>query len=469
MKPSASVLPVESIQQAPRERLARAVLLLALPVVAEQFLHSIVGTTDTWMANHLLPVAAPDAPAVNAAAGAAVGTVQYVLWFIGMVAGAIGTGATAIISRSVGARDRRSANAACGQTVTLALVVGLFVGATLFFVAPWFVQASRLQGQAADFFIDYTRLLSLAMPLTLLMFAAGAALRGAGDTLSPAIAMIVVDIVNLFFTIGLTYGRFGMPTLGFRGIAAGTIIAYAVGGVLLLIILLRRKGFMRLRIHRMKPDWVSLRRILRIGIPNGTESALQWVANFAVLGGVNTLGNASAAAHANAIRLESFSFLTGMGFATAASTLVGQSLGKRDPKRARRATYLAYAMGGGFMTLAGAVYVGFADQLAALMSNDQDVMSLTAGAIRTAGYVQCGFAAAMIFGFAMRGAGDTLKVMIVNLSSIVGIRFVGVLVAVYWLGGGLQHVWYVLCGELMLCGILMFARFRLGRWDQVKV
>lgn len=467
--PEESTASLPPTMNRPAEHLPRRVLFLALPVVAEQLLHSLVGMTDTWIANHLVASDVIGAAATNNAAGAAVGSVQYVLWLIGMIAGTIGTGATAIIARAYGARDRRTANASCGQAITLALLVGVVMIAVMYFAAPVFTMAADLSGQSGAYLVDYLRILCFAMPFALLMFSAGAALRGAGDTITPAIAMITVDVVNLFLSVGLTFGYFGFPALGFKGIAIGTTIAYAVGGLLLLVILFTRRGFMRLYLHRMIPHWPPLKRMLKIGLPSGSESAMQWMANFIVLGSVNHLSDAAAAAHSAAIRIESLSFLTGMGFATAAATLVGQSLGMKDSRRARRSAYLAYAMGGGTMTVAGLLFVWFNHPLARLMSSDPAVVDLTARCIATAGFAQSGFAAAMIFGFAMRGAGDTVKVMIINLVSIFGIRLLGVLIAVRVLGLGLEAVWIVLCGELMVRGGLMLLRFRFGHWDRVKV
>lgn len=466
MKPA--VVPVLDYAP-PRDRLARKVFWLALPVVFEQMSHASVGVTDTWLANQLVAGSTAAANATNAAAGAAVGNVQNVLWLMGLVSGAIGTGATAIISRAVGARDRRTANAICGQAVSLALLCGFLLAIVLYVGAPSFAAAAQMHADARVYFVEYVRLLCLSLPLTLLMFAAGAALRGAGDTLTPSIAMVIVDLVNFVCTVGLTHGRFGLPAMGFDGIAIGTCIAYTVGGLMLLAILFKRRGFMRLYPHRMRPHWAPLKRILRLGLPNGVESGLHWIANFAVVGAANHLGNAAVTAHWNAIRIESVSFLTGMGFAVAAQTLVGQSLGMGEPKRARRCAYLAYAMGGGAMALAGVVFVIFGRPLAGLLSQNPEVIDQTTACIRTTGVIQWAFAASLIFGSAMRGAGDTLRVMQLNLATIFGIRFVGVVLVVYVYGLGLQAVWYCLCGDLLMRGILMAARFRFGAWDRAKV
>ena len=94
----AHTIPAPALLDSPSEsnaQLLRQVLALALPVLAEQVLNMLVGINDTYLANHL-PQHAPDA-------GAAVGTITYFIWFIGLLVASIGTGSTAIIARAKGA------------------------------------------------------------------------------------------------------------------------------------------------------------------------------------------------------------------------------------------------------------------------------------------------------------------------------------------------------------------------------
>ena len=128
----------QSLQALPaRERLLPKVLALALPIVAEQLLHSFVALTDTYLANNLVPTAGlvgnamSSAQTTNRAASAAVGSVVYILWFVGLLSTAIGTGATALISRAIGAKHKGLANAVCAQAFTSALVVGVLLGAVV--------------------------------------------------------------------------------------------------------------------------------------------------------------------------------------------------------------------------------------------------------------------------------------------------------------------------------------------------
>src|SRR5205085_4051380 len=110
------------------EHLMRSLIVLALPVLAEHVLHMTVGWNDTYLANHL--------PSEKAAAGAAVGTIQYFFWFTGLIAGAVATGSTAIIARAIGAKHRSLANSVCAQSILFAGLVGCGMALITLLFAP---------------------------------------------------------------------------------------------------------------------------------------------------------------------------------------------------------------------------------------------------------------------------------------------------------------------------------------------
>jgi putative MATE family efflux protein len=326
-----------------------------------------------------------------------------------------------------------------------------------------------LEGQARDYALAYLRILAIAMPFSMVMFVANSCLRGAGDTLTPAIAMIIVDVINMAFSFGLTYGWAGLPNLGFNGIAWGTSIAYISGGLIQFIVLVIGRGGIRLFIHRLSPHWHNLKRLLKIGLPAGMGDLLYWLANFGVVRFVNEMGPAQGNAHNITIRIESLSYMMGFAVATAAATMVGQSLGMNQPRRAQRCGYLAYALAGGIMTLMGIAFILFGKYPAMLFSDDPLVRQLTTRCLFITGFIQSGFAAAMVFSGALRGAGDTMVPMVLNAASMFLIRFAGVFLVAHVLHYGLGATWIVLCADLVIRGILMFVRFANGRWKAIAV
>src|SRR5205085_10803463 len=142
-----------------------------------------------------------------------------------------------------------------------------------------------------------------------------------------------------------------------------------------------------------------------------------------------------------------------------AATMVGQSLGMRDPRRATRSAYLGYMLGGGIMVTMGALFITLGRIPAEFMSGDPEVASLTKSCLFITGWCQFAFAAAMIFGGALRGAGDTFKVMLLNVASVVFLRFGGVMLVTMVFHRGLTVVWMVLASALVVRGLPMYGRF----------
>jgi Na+-driven multidrug efflux pump len=120
------------------------------------------------------------------------------------------------------------------------------------------------------------------------------------------------------------------------------------------------------------------------------------------------------------------------------------------------------------MGFAGLMFVLFSHWWAGLFTNDPAVQTLTATCLFYTGFIQCGMAASIIFGSAVRGAGDTLAAMLSSLGSVVIIRCIGVTIAGR-LGANLSQIWILLCVELVCRGLLLFGRFATGRWMSARV
>jgi len=445
--------------------LPRQVLVLAIWPLMEQLLAYLVGTVDLSLAGHL----APDS--LQVAATDALGVTSYVSWLMMMIHSAAGVGATALIARAVGRQHRSLANAVLGQSVVLGAISGVIAGAGVFALAPAVGQLAGLNGQSLELCILYLRIVSLATPLYAILLVGSACLRGAGDTKMPFVVMVVVNAVNITTSVAFVYGPAPLGGHGVGGIAAGTVIAWAVGCVLILTALIRQWGPIKLHLHRLRPHAHTLRRIIRIATPNLFESvAGMWVANFLVLMIVGRLGRQGyIGAHMIAIRIESLSFLSGYALGIAAGTLSGQYLGLGDPKRARQAATLCWAAGAVIMGVLGLVFIFIPEYLAMLITDSPVMLELTVTPIRICGPIQIFFATQVVLGGALRGAGDTRATMWITTTSTFLVRLPLVYLMGVVLDLGLNGIWVALCGELVFRGTIFGCRFFLGRWEQVKV
>lgn len=441
--------------------LRRQVYVLAIWPFLQQLLNWCVTAVDTAVAARLSTEAA------NAIAVAA-----FIGWLLGLLTMAIGSGATALIARAVGGRHRGLANAGLAQALMISLVWGTAVGAAIFVLAEWIGWAAGLRNESLYLSTTYLHIMAVASPLAGILFVGGMSLNGAGDTRSFFHIMLVVNLINIGVTLGLVYLGYGVA-----GIATGTALSWVAGGMLTLLVVIKPGGAIRLRRRRLAPHLNTIKRILRIALPSLVDRFGHWLGNFAVMMLVGYIairnlggdGSALQGAHIVAIRIEAISFLPGLGVAVAAATLAGQYLGAGNPAMARRAVVTCWALGAGIMVTMGLTFILFPVAWTRLMTDEPKILAISPQLVRICGFVQIGFGSYLVLSEAMRGAGDTKYPMILSNVSTWCVRL-----PMVWLLGihfelGIVGVWYALCGELMVRGLLFTARFFHGGWMQVRV
>ncbi len=469
-----------------------AIWALAWPVLVDSTLNTFVGLTDQVLASGL-----------SEAASDAVGMASYCTWFMGLVVMALDVGATALVSRSVGASRLAVANAAVGQTVLLALVAGAALGLLVAATAEPVGIAVFGHGETAEAFRDYMLIMAVCGPFLSLLFGGIACARGAGDTFTPMTTMVVVNIVNIgaaWVLAGVDLKTATMVNghattrvilenpfsfdLGVTGIALGTLLGYATGAVIILSALARGHSGVRLRRSRLRPHWHTMRRIARVGLPNFAETLGMWVGNFLIVLMVGWLGHGMVGAHSVAIRIEAFSFQPGFALGLAAATLTGQYLGAGSPRLARRAVLTCTLLASAIMGLMGVVFMTLPRELVGLLSTQPAHLEQTPRLLVVTGIVQVPFAIGIVLRTALRGAGDVKVVMWITWFCTYALRLPlafalsGVDVP---LGGGrvlenpfssewgLTGLWIGLCVEIVIRGALFAWRFAQGGWTRLRV
>jgi putative MATE family efflux protein len=265
----------------------------------------------------------------------------------------------------------------------------------------------------------------------------------------------------------LVYGKFGMPALGVAGAALAGGIAFVVGAGILMLMWLRGQLLIG-RGGRLAETFSGgrLRRIVDIGYPAGVEQ-LVWQGGFvAFLWVVSLYGTAAYAAYGIGVSLLSFSFLIGFGFSIAASTLVGQRLGARDPDGATQGGWRAMRLSLVAMVGFGLTIVLAARPLARFMIDDPEVIELTVFFIYVLGSVQPLMAIEAALGGALRGAGDTRFPLFTVFCGLIGARLP--LAAFFaWRGLPVEWIYAALIADYIVKALLLTALFRSGRWQRV--
>ncbi len=464
--------PVAVPQKAASERaqLGRRVWTLAVPAIGEQLLALFVGLSDTFLTGHLSAQAIAQVGYGRADAVAAVGVGTTTVWVVLTLFFAVGVGATALVARAVGAKDQALSQKGTGQGIILGLLAGILLTALAQPMVHAITDVMGVQGNVADLAAAFLRIFSLALPAVGITYSANAAMRGAGDTRRPLVVMLLVNGTNIAASWLLMNGipALGIPALGVIGSACGAAAGWTMGAGLALFFLSRQHPVSpRLTFGAFKPDRAVMWRVLRVGLPSAAELFVLQFGVVAFSRFVVGLGDATYAANLTINTIESIGNLPGLGFAVAATTLVGQALGAQDPELAKRSAWAALRPCFIFMLGMGICALLLPQFLLSLFVADNSVVQAGTPALRFSLLTLPALAISFIFNGSLRGAGDTKFPVLVRAAGTWGLRMPIALVLIPWLG--LPGARLAMAADFWMQATLSWWRFRSGRWRKAHV
>lgn len=430
----------------------RSVLTLALPVTVSSLLQRAEGIVAVFLVGGLgaIPIAA-------------VGLGQLLAFIATTLVSGLSVGTNVIVAQLWGAKRHREAGEAARHFLGLSIVVSLALMASgILLNRP----AMELLGAASDVIelaLPYSTLIFLVIPFTVLLQVLSSILQGTGDTKTPMYAMMVVNLLHVAIAYPLIYGKGGAPALGVKGAAVAVGIAEAMGTVFLLLRcfpLLHRSKHLRL-------DFI--RTIWHVGAPVSGERVVQQAGILIYTKIVLLYGTVSYAAHQVGLSIESLSFLPGYGFAIAAATMVGQSIGAGKYTRAKLENWEANRLAAMIMSMMGLVFFFFPYALLRAFTEDEAVIELGTVFLKIVAMLQIPLALTMVLAGSLRGAGDTHFIMWATSIGMWAVRVPIAFMTGAWLNLGVFYVWMAMIADWTVRMFLMLWRYRSERWKRIRV
>jgi putative MATE family efflux protein len=404
----------------------RNVAALSMPVLLSSLFQRLVSIVDIFMVGGL-----------GAAAIAATGLGQLLIFVVMTVFWGLATGATVVIAHLWGAGRRLDARKAafasfllCALLAVAATLLGLFFGRDV----------AHFMGATSDvlaFASDYIRLVFLYFAFTAGLNILSAIMQGIGNTRTPMQGVILVNILHVVIAYPLIYGHFGFPRMGVVGAACAINFSEMVGFLFLLVQALR-KGYLKVG----RPDLVLLRKVWDIGYPVALERIAQQSGQLFYSKFIIGFGTAAYAAHQIGLSIESLSFMPGAGMGIAA-TLMGHALGARKIRRAHMSHTEALRLAIIVMSAMALLFLCLPHQLIALFTSDPDVIEKGSVFLRLVAFAQVPLAISFVYAGSLRGTGDTHYVFLVTLVAMWGIRVLFSYIAAVPLHLSLYMVWGV--------------------------
>ena len=406
---------------------------------------------------------------------AAVGLTNQPRFIFYAVFFAFNIGVTAIVSRRKGENDRESANKCLAQAVSLCMILGvLLVGTAIYFAEP-LLRFSGAEDATIGMATIYFRITMIGMLFTSISLIINASQRGSGNTRISMTTNMTANIVNCCFNALLINGLFFFPKLGVTGAAIATMMGNMTSCAMSIYSVSHPDRFLHLRpaaLFKFRKKDLSL--ICKISSSAAIEQVFMRFGFFIVAKMIAELGTTDFATHTICMSIVNLSFCFGDGLGVAASSLVGQNLGKRRPdysiiygKAAQRIGFCIAVMLMLLFTFGGEMLINLfmskGEENAKLIVSIGVKILLILAAITPAQISQ------VIYSGCVRGAGDTIYAAVVSLVCIALVRPIMTYTMCYILPFGVIGAWVAMSIDQYLRLLFMFIRFSSGKWAKVKV
>lgn len=449
------------------KELYRDIIRIAWPSFVELLLTQLTSMVDLMMVGSMGGKAHPE---IGTQALAAVGLTTQPKFLLMAAFVAMNTGVTALVARNKGTNDSKQANLVVRQgllfsfcaTIILSILgfifakpMVIFMGSTEAIVTKWATQ--YLQIQMIGF-------LSFALTSTVT-----ASLRAVGDSKTCMIYNLIANVVNVIFNWLLIYGNLGFPELGVAGASLATVLGQVVAFIIAFIVIIRGNGFLKLEFKLgFKPDKVVLGNMVNIGLPAMVEQLLMRAGMIIFAKTVASLGTTAYATHQVCMNIQALSFMTGQAFAVSATTMMGQSLGKRRTDMAQAYCSRTRKVGLVFSLLLAVVFILFGGEIVGLYNSDPEIIRIGGQIMLFVAFLQPFQSSQFIIAGGLRGAGDTKATAIFTFITVLLVRPIVAIILVKF-GLGLYGAWAAMATDQILRSALVLDRYNSGKWKLIKL
>lgn len=388
------------------------IVQIGIPIVIAQLLNVSMGFVDTVMTGNY-----------SAEALAAVSSSQHLIMPLIMFVAAVISAGQAITAQYVGAgRNKKE----IGKVTTHGLLIGLFFAVLLVIytkLAPLFLPFFGFNPAVIELAEEYLSVFAWGLPGTIIFISFTAFYAGISKPLMTMFVSFIMLMTNVVGNYTLIYGRFGFPELGVVGAGwASTLSAWSGAVTILMITFLRREfreyipGRLVFRLYG-----ALLRQILRIGIPSGLSIIFEatMFAVFSLLMG--RFGVTVLAGSQIALNCASIAFMIPLGLSFAITTNVAVYVGQQKYREARLAGMAGYTVSICFSMISATVLILFNRQIAAIYTNNSELITIAAALLVFAGIFQLSDGLQVSGMGILRGYKDTRVPMVSNLVSYWGV------------------------------------------------
>lgn len=378
-------------------------------------------------------------------------------------------GIRAMVSRYSGAGNMREAGRVAGQAIILGAVWGAAVTLCGLLLVKQIFGLFGMEPAATADGIAYLRIIFAGWGPLCVFLMGLYSIQASGDSVTPMIIEASIRIVHIVICPFLVLGWWIFPDLGVSGAAISNVISSFLGIFIVLWILFRGHGRLKLTWKDLTPAPGIIWRMLKIGIPSLILHTQKSMGDLVLAWIIVPFGTLAVAAHSLVLRVEMLFIAVGIGLGAGAGVLAGLNLGAGRPERAEKSGWTAVGVMETFMVLFCMAILLKAESIVGIFTGDGDLVQVGSIFLRiaVAGYIVIGIV--FVLQDCISGAGDTVPAMIGSIAMVWAVQLPLSFVLPRIGNLGVYGVrWAIVSGTF--AGAVFFAvYFMSGRWKAKTV
>ncbi len=389
----------------------KGILYFFFPILFGTFFQQLYNTVDAIIVGQFL--------GKEALAAVGGGTSTIINLLIGFFTG-LASGASVVISQRYGAEREDRVNDAIHTAIALALVGSVIITIVGYFSTDWTLELIGTLDDIMPLASTYMKIYYIGCITLVVYNMAAGVLRALGDSKHPLYFLCAGCITNIVLDIVFI----SVFKMGVAGAAYATVISQAVSMLLTVGYLMRQKGYLKLRIKRIRFAHNEINDMLRIGFPAGIQSIMYTISNLIIQSNINSFGTDTAAAWAAYGKLDSVYWMLINAFGIAITTFAGQNYGAGKIDRIKKGVTATSLMAGGVTIVISIVFCLWGRWGYMLFTNDANVIDIGMFMMRTIAPAYITYIMVEILSGAIRGAG---KAFVPTMICIIGVCLLRIL------------------------------------------
>ena len=387
----------------------KQLLFFFFPILLGTLFQQLYNTADTVVVGRFVGTKA--LAAVGGSTGQIVNLV--VNFFVGLA-----SGATVIIARYYGARDRIKLNNALHTAIALSIVGGIVTAVAGISLTPFLLQMMNTPADVIEGSTMYLRIYFAGIIFVFVYNIGSGILRAVGDSKRPLYFLIVCCFLNIFLDIlFVVYLK-----LGVKGAAFATVISQAVSALLVILSLTKSVDIYRLRPNKIRFYKSLLIAIVTIGLPAGLQSVMYGISNIIIQTSLNSLGTETVAAHTAFAKIDAIYWMISGAFSVSIITFIGQNYGARKFDRMKKSIKVCLFMDLIASLLLTTVMMVAGPYLLRLFTSDQEVIEIGMQIIHIIAPSYALFIFIEILSSSLRGMGNVVIPMLMTCGGVCVLR-----------------------------------------------